>query len=418
MTQKSFRQAISEALAGEMRRDPTVVLIGEDISGGKGTEGEDDAWGGPWGTSKGFLSEFGPDRVLDAPITESAFIGAAAAAAATGLRPVAELMFVDFMGVCFDQIYNQAAKFRYMFGGKAKTPLVITTTYGTGFAAAGHHSQSLYPIFTHIPGLKVAIPSSAYEAKGLLIEAIRDDDPVVFFQHKAMFDDEEEVPDEAYTLPFGEANITREGDDVTVVAIGRMVQVANQVADKLEADDIGCTVVDPRTTSPMDLDTIVECVEETGRLVVVDEASPRCNMATDISAQVSRDAFKALKAPIQMVSPPHVPVPFAPVLEKAYTPDAEKPRSGGTRGRGLRDVSTFGGLTRPRASSPATRRRARRCGRTDSPRTSSRRSDRRRPALLADNRRCRHRPAPCASTASARAARAGPGSRTPVEPGP
>ena len=324
MTQKSFRQAISEALAGEMRRDPNVILIGEDISGGKGTEGDDDAWGGPWGTSKGFLSEFGPDRVLDAPITESAFIGAAAAAAATGLRPVAELMFVDFMGVCFDQIYNQAAKFRYMFGGKAKTPLVITTTYGTGFSAASHHSQSLYPIFTHIPGLKVAIPSSAYEAKGLLIEAIRDDDPVVFFQHKAMFDDEEEVPDEAYTLPFGEANLTREGDDVTVVAMGRMVQVANEVADKLEQDGIGCTVVDPRTTSPMDMDTIIEAVEETGRLVILDEASPRCNMATDISAQVSRDAFKALKAPIQMVSPPHVPVPFAQVLEQAYTPDAGK----------------------------------------------------------------------------------------------
>ncbi len=324
MTQKTFRQAVSEALAGEMRRDPTVVLIGEDISGGKGTEGDDDAWGGPWGTSKGFLAEFGPDRVLDAPISESAFIGAAAAAAATGLRPVAELSFVDFMGVCFDQIFNQAAKFRYMFGGKAKTPLVITTTYGTGFSAASHHSQSLYPIFTHIPGLKVAIPSSAYEAKGLLIEAIRDDDPVVFFQHKAMFDDEEEVPDEAYTLPFGEANLTREGDDVTVVAIGRMVQVANEVADKLETDGIGCTVVDPRTTSPMDLDTIVESVEETGRLVILDEASPRCNLATDISAQVSRDAFGALKAPIQMVSPPHVPVPFAPVLEKAYTPDADQ----------------------------------------------------------------------------------------------
>ena len=322
MSQKSFRQAVSEALAGEMRRDPTVVLIGEDVSGGKGTEGDDDAWGGPWGTSKGFLSEFGPDRVLDAPITESAFIGAAAAAAATGLRPVAELMFVDFMGVCFDQIYNQAAKFRYMFGGKAKTPLVITTTYGTGFSAASHHSQSLYPIFTHIPGLKVAIPSSPYEAKGLLIEAIRDDDPVVFFQHKAMFDDEEDVPDEAYTLPFGEANLTREGDNVTVVAFGRMVQVANEVADKVAKDGIGCTVVDPRTTSPMDLDTIVESVEETGRLVILDESSPRCNMAADISAQVCRDAFKALKAPIQMVSPPHVPVPFAPVLEKAYTPDA------------------------------------------------------------------------------------------------
>ena len=320
MAKKSMRQAINEALASEMRRDPRVIIMGEDIAGGAGAPGEDDAWGGPLGVTKGLMPEFGRDRVLDTPITESAFIGAAAGAAATGLRPVAELMFVDFMGVCFDQIFNQAAKFRYMFGGRAVTPLVIRTMYGAGLRAASQHSQCLYPMFTHIPGLKVVMPSSAYEAKGLLIQAIRDDDPVVFFEHKAMYDDEEEVPDEAYTIPFGEANITREGDDVTVVAFGRMVQFANQAADKLAKEGIHCTVIDPRTTSPLDEDTILEEVEATGRLVVVDEASPRCNMATDISALVAQRAFGALKAPVRMVTPPHTPVPFAAVLEDLYIP--------------------------------------------------------------------------------------------------
>jgi pyruvate dehydrogenase E1 component beta subunit len=320
MSKKSFRQAINEALAQEMRRDPRVVTMGEDTAGGMGAPGEDDAWGGPLGVTKGLMKEFGRGRVLDTPITESAFVGAAIGAAATGLRPVAELMFVDFMGVCFDQIYNQAAKFRYMFGGKAVTPVVIRTMYGAGFRAASQHSQCLYPIFTHIPGLKVAIPSSPYEAKGLLIQAIRDDDPVIFFEHKVMYDDVEEVPDEPYTIPFGEANLTREGKHVTIVGFGRMVQFANQAADALATEGITCTVIDPRTTSPLDEDSIIESVEATGRLVVVDEASPRCNMATDISALVAQNAFKALKAPIRMVTPPHVPVPFSPTLEDAYIP--------------------------------------------------------------------------------------------------
>jgi len=240
------------------------------------------------------------------------------------MRPIAELMFIDFMGVCFDQIFNQAAKFRYMFGGNAVTPVVIRTMYGAGFRAASQHSQCLYPIFTHIPGLKVAIPSSPYEAKGLLIQAIRDDDPVIFFEHKVMYDDVEEVPDEAYTIPFGEANLTREGKHVTIVAFGRMVQFANQAADALAKEKISCTVIDPRTTSPLDEDSIIESVEATGRLVVVDEASPRCNMATDISALVAQNAFRALKAPIQMVTPPHVPVPFSPTLEDAYIPTAAR----------------------------------------------------------------------------------------------
>ena len=324
MAKKSYRQAINEAIAQEMRRDPTVIVMGEDNAGGMGAPGEDDAWGGVLGVTKGLVGEFGRERVLDTPLTESAYVGAAAGAAATGLRPVAELMFVDFMGVCFDQIFNQAAKFRYMFGGKAVTPLVIRTMFGAGFRAASQHSQCLYPIFTHIPGLKVAIPSSPYEAKGLLTQAIRDDDPVIFFEHKALYDDEEEVPDEPYTIPFGEANLTREGDDVTIVAIGRMVGFANQVADKLAADGIGCTVLDPRTTSPLDEDTILECAEDTGRVVVVDEAHPRCSMATDITALVAERAFGALKAPICKVTPPHTPVPFAPGLEDLYIPGPDK----------------------------------------------------------------------------------------------
>lgn len=324
MSRKSFRQAINEALRDEMRRDPRVILMGEDVAGGMGAPGEDDAWGGVLGVTKGLMPEFGRERVLDTPITESAFIGAAVGAAATGLRPVAELMFVDFMGVCFDQIFNQAAKFRYMFGGKATTPVVIRTMFGAGFRAASQHSQCLYPIFTHVPGLKVVIPSSPYEAKGLLIQAIRDDDPVIFFEHKLLYDMEEDVPDQPYAIPFGEANLTREGGDATIVAIGRMVQFANQVADKLEREGVGCTVIDPRTTSPLDADTILESVGETGRLVVVDEAHPRCGMAADIAALAAERAFGALKAPVRMVTAPHTPVPFSPELEDLYIPGPDR----------------------------------------------------------------------------------------------
>jgi pyruvate dehydrogenase E1 component beta subunit len=320
MARKSFREAINEALRLEMRRDPRVVVIGEDVAGGMGAGGDQDAWGGVLGVTKGLMPEFGRERVLDAPISESAFIGAAVGAAATGLRPVAELMFIDFLGVCFDQILNQAAKLRYMFGGKATVPLVIRTMYGAGLRAASQHSQSLYPIFTHVPGLKVVIPSSPYEAKGLLIRAIRDDDPVIFCEHKLLYDDTEEVPDEAYTIPFGEAHLTREGDDVSIVAIGRMVKLANEAADSLAHRGIACAVIDLRTTAPLDEETILDSVNETGRLVVVDEASPRCNLATDIASLAASKAFDALKAPVAMVSPPHTPVPFSPALEDIYVP--------------------------------------------------------------------------------------------------
>src|SRR5262245_61361548 len=211
--QLTFQQAINEALAQEMERDKTVILMGEDVAGGSGTQGQMDALGGPLGITKGLWGKFG-DRVMDTPISESTFVGAAIGAAVSGLRPVCELMFVNFMGVCFDQIFNQAAKFRYMFGGKAVTSLVIRTMCGAGFRAAAQHSQCLYPIFTHVPGLKCVVPSTPYDAKGLLIQSIRDNDPVIFFEHKLLYPVPGDVPKEPYTIPFGEANFVREGDDV------------------------------------------------------------------------------------------------------------------------------------------------------------------------------------------------------------
>ncbi len=324
MPQKTFRAALNEALHQEMAADPRVVLIGEDITGGVGGDGEADAWGGAFGVSKGLLGRFGPGRVLDTPITESAFVGAAAGAALTGLRPVVEIMFIDFLGVCLDQLMNQAAKFRYMFGGKAKTPMVLRATFGAGARSASQHSQALYPILTHIAGLKVVIPSNPADAKGLLIQAIRDDDPVIFLEHKMLYDEVGEVPDRSYATPFGEARVVREGKHAVIVAFGRMVGRAEAAARELAAEGIDVSIIDPRTTSPLDTDTILEFVEETGRLVVVDEAGPRCGMAADVAALVAEEAFGALKAPILKVTPPHTPVPYAPSLEDAYLPDAAR----------------------------------------------------------------------------------------------
>lgn len=319
----TMQQAINEALLQEMERDPTVVVFGEDVVGGSGAPGEDDAWGGPLGVTKGIHGRF-PDRILDAPLSEIAFIGAAVGAAASGCRPVAELMFVDFMGVCFDQLLNQAAKLRYMFGGKPRTPLVIRTMYGAGFRAAAQHSQCLYSMFTHVPGLKVVVPATPYDAKGLLIQAIRDDDPVIFFENKVQYTDEGDVPEEPYAVPFGEARFVREGSDVTIVAIGRMVTFAEQAAAALAGDGIDCEVIDPRTISPLDEESIYESVENTGRLVVVDESNPRCSVAADIVSLVSQNRFEALKAAPRAVTAPHTPVPFAPVLEDAYIPSVDK----------------------------------------------------------------------------------------------
>ena len=320
---KSYKEAINEAIAQEMKKDENVILIGEDVAGGAGTNGEQDAWGGVMGVTKGLLGQFGRERIIDTPITETAILGMASGAALTGLRPIAELMFVDFMGVCFDQILNQTAKFRYMFGGKAITPLTIRTMYGGGVRAASQHSQCLYPIFTHVPGIKVVIPSGPYEAKGLLIKSIRDNDPVIFLEHKAMYDVKEDVPDESYTIPFGEANFTREGKDITLIGMGKTVSLCNNAADLLKKDGVNATVLDLRTLSPLDEDSVLESAEETGRAIIVDESSPRCNIATDISALICDKSFSYLKAPIKLISPPHTPVPFSPTLEDIYMPDEQ-----------------------------------------------------------------------------------------------
>ncbi|HYZ00595.1 MAG TPA: alpha-ketoacid dehydrogenase subunit beta, partial [Candidatus Binatia bacterium] len=292
----SFAEAINEALRQEMARDRTVVLMGEDIAGGASVDGFEttDAWGGVMGVTKGLVTEFGRDRVLDTPISESGYVGAAVGAAATGLRPVAELMFVDFFGVCMDQIFNQGAKLRYMFGGKAKVPMVIRTMIGAGFRAAGQHSGCHYSVFTHMPGLKCAVPSTPADAKGLLAAAIRDDDPVVFFEHKMLYTVEGEVPDGEHVVPLGQADVKRPGDRVTVVAIGRMVHVALEAAETLASEGVSVEVVDPRTLSPLDEDTILGSVRKTRRAVLVDEDNPRCSMATDLAALVASQAFHDL----------------------------------------------------------------------------------------------------------------------------
>ncbi|WP_460078679.1 alpha-ketoacid dehydrogenase subunit beta [Pseudomonas sp. H3_H05] len=319
----SYQQAINEALAQEMRRDSSVFIMGEDVAGGAGAPGENDAWGGVLGVTKGLYDQF-PGRVLDTPLSEIGYVGAAVGAATCGVRPVCELMFVDFAGCCLDQILNQAAKFRYMFGGKASTPLVIRTMVGAGLRAAAQHSQMLTSLWTHIPGLKVVCPSSPYDAKGLLIQAIRDNDPVIFCEHKLLYSMQGDVPEELYTVPFGEANFLRDGKDVTLVSYGRLVNTAMDAARSLAGRGIDCEVIDLRTTSPLDENSILESVEKTGRLVVIDEANPRCSMATDISALVAQKAFGALKAPIEMVTAPHTPVPFSDALEDLYIPDAAK----------------------------------------------------------------------------------------------
>jgi pyruvate dehydrogenase E1 component beta subunit len=322
----SFREAINEALSQEMERDSSVLLMGEDVAGGATVPGfeQDDAWGGVLGVTKGLVQKFGRDRVLDTPISESGYIGAAVGAAATGLRPVAELMFVDFFGVCMDQIFNQGAKLRYMFGGKAKVPVVIRTMIGAGFRAAGQHSGCHYSVFTHMPGLKTVVPSTPADAKGLLAAAIRDDDPVLFFEHKLLYDVQGEVPSGEHVIELGKADIKREGDRVTVVAIGRMVQMALDAAESLSSDGVSVEVVDPRTLSPLDEDTILSSVRKTRRLVVVDEDNPRCSMATDLVALVASRAFDDLDAPPQMVTAPHTPVPFSAVMEDFYVPTPEK----------------------------------------------------------------------------------------------
>ena len=325
MPQLSMRDSVNQALHQEMARDPRVIVLGEDVSGGAGgTSGEREASGGIFGVTKGLLPKFGADRVIDTPISESAIVGAAAGAALAGLRPVAEIMFADFVGVCMDQLYNQIAKFRYMFGGKSTCPVVIRTAMGAGMNMGAQHSQTIYGLLTAIPGLKIVVPSNAYDAKGLMIQAIRDDDPVVFFEHKALYPRKSEVPQEPYTIAFGEANLLREGDDATVVALGRMVPFAEKALDALAKEGVKCDLIDPRTTSPLDEETILESVQNSGRLVVVDESPPRCSVAADIAALVVSRGFSSLKAPVMLVTAPHTPIPFSPALERAWVPGPQK----------------------------------------------------------------------------------------------
>ncbi|SDH86834.1 alpha-ketoacid dehydrogenase subunit beta [Alteribacillus bidgolensis] len=318
--------AINEALKIAMEKDENVILLGEDVAGGAEVDHlqNDEAWGGVLGVTKGLVQQFGRERVLDTPISEAGYIGASMGAAVTGLRPIAELMFNDFIGCCLDQVLNQGAKFRYMFGGKAKVPVTIRTTHGAGFRAAAQHSQSLYGLFTSIPGLKVVVPSTAYDAKGLLLASIEDDDPVIFFEDKTLYNNSGEVPEGYYTIPLGKADIKREGEDITIVAIGKQVHTALAAADQLSAKGLEVEVVDPRSLSPLDEETILSSVEKTNRLIVIDEANPRCSAATDIASMVGEKAFDSLDAPIKKITAPHTPVPFSPKLEDLYLPSPEK----------------------------------------------------------------------------------------------
>lgn len=322
----SVSGALNEAIKLAMRKDTDVILMGEDVAGGANVDHlqDDEAWGGVLGVTKGLVQEFGRERVLDTPISEAGYIGAAMAAASTGLRPIAELMFNDFIGSCLDQVLNQGAKFRYMFGGKAEVPVTIRTTYGAGFRAAAQHSQSLYALFTSIPGLKVVVPSTPYDAKGLLLAAIEDPDPVIFFEDKTLYNMTGDVPESYYTLPIGKADVKREGSDVTIFAVGKQVNTALEAAEQLAARGIEAEVLDPRSLSPLDEEAILASVEKTNRLVIVDEANPRCGIAADIASLVADKGFDLLDAPIKKVTGPHTPVPFSPPLEDIYLPTPDK----------------------------------------------------------------------------------------------
>ena len=324
--QLSYIQAVNEALRQEMERDSAVIIMGEDIAGGAGRPDKEDAWGGPMRLTKGLIGQFGPERIRDTPISEAGFVGAGVGAAATGLRPVVDLMYVGFFGVCADQIVNNAAKIHYMFGGKVKIPLTIMTGIGAGTNSAAQHSETLYSVFTHFPGLKCVVPSNPYNAKGLFMSAIRDDDPVIVFNNRQLmgmrFD--QNVPEEPYTVPIGKAVIAREGTDVTLVGIGYLTNVCLQAAQELEAQGYSAEVIDLLSLSPMDDEAILTSVRKTRKIVIVDEDYPRCSIAGDISALVAEEAFDYLDAPPKRVTPPHTLVPYSRTLEALYVPDKDK----------------------------------------------------------------------------------------------
>jgi pyruvate dehydrogenase E1 component beta subunit len=321
-----FVQAINEALRIALEQDPDVIVFGEDVAGGGGrdAEGIEEAWGGIMGATKGLYRQFGPERVRDTPISEMGFLGAAVGAAATGLRPVVELMFMDFLGVAFDPLLNQAAKLRYMFGGEARVPLTVRTLVGAGVRSAAQHSQTLYGMTTAIPGLKTVCPSNPADAKGLLLAAIRDDDPVVFCEPKSLMFVSGDVPEGDLVVPLGRAACPRAGSDLTLVGVGRTVATALEAAERLAADGTSAEVIDLRSLSPLDEDAILASLAKTGRLVVIDEATPRCGIASEVAALCVDRGFDLLNGPVKKVTAPHAPVPFSPVLEDAYVPSVER----------------------------------------------------------------------------------------------
>jgi pyruvate/2-oxoglutarate/acetoin dehydrogenase E1 component len=314
MTQMTYAEAIRDGMRVEMKKDPKVYLFGEDVG----------IFGGCFGVTAGLFEEFGPERVIDTPISETAIVGSAVGAAAVGLRPIAEIMFVDFIGVCMDELLNQAAKMRYMYGGKAKLPMVVRTPCGAGFNAAAQHSQSLEALLTHIPGLKVVMPGTPADGKGLMEAAIQDDNPVIFIEHKQLLGVKGEVPEGEYVVPLGKADIKRAGSDVTIIAWSWMLSKALAAAETLAAEGINAEVLDPRSLVPLDKEAILKSVSKTGKLVIVHEAVKTSGFGAEIAAIVSEEGFDYLDAPIKRVTAPDTPIPFAPVLEQAYLPSEEK----------------------------------------------------------------------------------------------
>ncbi|PXW36005.1 UNVERIFIED_CONTAM: pyruvate dehydrogenase E1 component beta subunit [Williamsia faeni] len=319
--QTTYVKAYNEAVAQVMREDDNVFIIGEDVAG----------YGGVFHMYDGILDEFGPRRAVDTPIAEMGLIGLGVGAAARGLRPIVDIMFMDFLAVALDQVVNQAAKMKFMYGGEVKVPMVIAVAYGAGVSAGAQHSQSLETWLAHTPGLKVVMPSNAYDAKGLMVAAVRDDNPVIFMLNKVLLGARAEVPEEIYEIPIGEAAIPREGDDVTIVAFGRMVAEALKAADILEQSGVSVEVVDPRSVQPLDTDAIVKSASKTNRILVVHEAVTFGGIGAEVAAQIQEEAFDYLDAPVLRIGAPFTPVPFSTPLEKAYVPDADRIVAGARR---------------------------------------------------------------------------------------
>ncbi len=309
----AFREAICEAMTEEMRRDESVILIGEDV--GKS--------GGIFKCSEGLWEEFGSDRVLDTPISEAGYVGLSVGAAMTGMRPIAELMFGDFSLLTMDQLVNQAAKIRYMTGGQCKVSLTLRLSMGAGRSSAAQHSQSLHALFAHIPGLKVAIPSCPGDAKGLLKSAIRDDNPILFFEDKMMYNDVGPVPEQDYVIPLGQADVKRAGSDITLVATSSMVGLSLQAADALAEDGVDAEVVDVRTLYPLDADTLVESAKKTGYAIIIDEGAARYGVTGELASVIQERAFDWLDGPVLRIGAADVPIPFSPVLELPTIPDVD-----------------------------------------------------------------------------------------------